>query len=140
MERLAIQQLMANIASIGKVWSPQPHQCHAQVYEGEQEAIIDPALRMLTRAAFSASVRASEMDIGTTGYTWLINAGNRREDAGDARCPQHRTCAKEGTPPVIARALQVIWLLGNTHAAMVACACSPHGPRSPVGETHRIHT
>jgi hypothetical protein len=26
------------------------------------------------------------------------------------------------------------------YAAIVACACSDHGPRSPVGETHRIHT
>jgi hypothetical protein len=26
------------------------------------------------------------------------------------------------------------------HAAIVAWACSLHGPRSPVGETQRIHT
>ena len=44
MERLAVQQLMADIASIGKVWSPQPPQRHAQVYESEQEAIIDLVL------------------------------------------------------------------------------------------------
>jgi len=31
MERLAVQQLMADIDA-GKVWSPQPHQHHAQVY------------------------------------------------------------------------------------------------------------
>ena len=28
----------------------------------------------------------------------------------------------------------------SVQAAMVACACSLQGTRSPVGETHRIHT
>ena len=44
MKRLAVHQLMADIASIGKVWSPQPHQRHAQAYESEQKAIIDQVL------------------------------------------------------------------------------------------------
>ena len=44
MERVAVQQFMADIASIGKVWSPQPPQRHAQVYEGEQERVIDLVL------------------------------------------------------------------------------------------------
>jgi len=44
MERLAVQQLMADIASIGKVRSPQPPQRHTQVYESEQEAVIDLVL------------------------------------------------------------------------------------------------
>ncbi len=47
---------------------------------------------------------------------------------------------KKKTPPVSPRALQVTWLFGVDQAAIVACACSPHGPRSPVGETQRIHT
>ena len=45
----------------------------AQVYEGEQEAISDPALLMRIRAAFGASARANEMDVGTTADTRLIN-------------------------------------------------------------------
>lgn len=44
------------------------------------------------------------------------------------------------TPRLNTGALQVNWLFGVDQAAMVACACSPHGPRSPVGETQRIHT
>jgi len=44
MKCLAVQQHMADIASIGKVWSPQPPQRHAQVYESEQKAIIDLVL------------------------------------------------------------------------------------------------
>jgi len=44
MERVAVQQFMADIASIGKVWSPQPHQRHAQAYESEQKAIVDLVL------------------------------------------------------------------------------------------------
>lgn len=32
------------------------------------------------------------------------------------------------------------WICSNVYAAMVAWACSLHGPRSPVGETQRIHT
>jgi len=84
MERVAVQQLMANVASIGKVWSPQPPQRHAQVYEGEQEAIIDLVLWMGTQAAFNASAQANEMDLGTTADTRLINAGHRREGAGGA--------------------------------------------------------
>ena len=31
-------------------------------------------------------------------------------------------------------------LEGAIVTLQVACACSLHGPRSPVGETHRIHT
>jgi len=34
---------------------------------------------MGTRAAFNASARANEMDVGTTADTRLINGGNRRE-------------------------------------------------------------
>ena len=79
MKRLAVQQLMANTAAIGKVWSHQPPQHHAQVYESEQKAIIDLVLWMGTQAAFNASAQANEMDLGTTADTRLINAGHRRE-------------------------------------------------------------
>ena len=49
------------------------------------------------------------------------------------------------TPPVRPRAVlrtafqgRFTWNVCEIYAAIVACACSPHGPRSPVGETHRI--
>jgi hypothetical protein len=44
------------------------------------------------------------------------------------------------TPPTLPGAFHVIWFLLDAYAAMVAWACSDHGPRSPVGETHRIQT
>ena len=44
------------------------------------------------------------------------------------------------TPRFITGAPAFIEMSGNTHAAIVAWACSLHGPRSPVGLTHRIHT
>jgi hypothetical protein len=58
---------------------------------------------------------------------------------------QHITQSKDNatgptkmkTPPDIPRALQVIRLFNVDQAAIVACACSLHGPRSPVGETQR---
>jgi len=90
MKCLAVQQLMANVASIGKVWSPQPPQRHAQVYESEQKAMIELVLWMGTQAAFNASARANEMDVATTANTRLINAANRRqgiEGAGGLELP-----------------------------------------------------
>jgi len=71
-----------NSATAWYLLADAPHQHHTQVYEGEQKAIIDPALWMRTRAALSASARANPMDVGTTADAWLINAGNWRQGAG----------------------------------------------------------
>lgn len=38
------------------------------------------------------------------------------------------------------RAFRLTWHSEDIYAAMVIWACSLQGPRSPVGETQRIHT
>ena len=70
-----------NSAKVGGAWylfADPPPQHHAQVYAGEQEAMIDPALWMRTRAAFGASSRASRLALGAMEATPIMSAGNRR--------------------------------------------------------------
>ena len=67
--------------SSAKAWylfADPPPQHHAEVYAGEQEAMIDPALWMRTRAAFGASARASRLALGAMEATPIMSAGNRR--------------------------------------------------------------
>jgi len=85
-----VHRILTNVSYLGKV---QPPQHHAQVYEGEQEAIIEPALWMRTRAAFGALARENGIDIGATNDTSLINGENRRQITGVAGGREATVCA-----------------------------------------------
>jgi hypothetical protein len=48
--------------------------------------------------------------------------------------------AQRQAAPVEWTGSRLFWSRDCPDAAIVAWACAPHGPRSPVGETQRIQT